>query len=112
MHQHALGKVKQPGKALAQRLVTGGLALDVADDAAQIGLELAQTPVGALGVVGNIAALFCTVVSITTSATADGLIASVLTATARLSPGPARPAIPGGPHVIFRGSFSSLSPWR
>ena len=42
MHQHALGKVKQPGKALAQRLVTGGLALDVADDAAQIGLELAQ----------------------------------------------------------------------
>ena len=52
LRQHPLGEVKRPHKGFAQALLIGDLAADVADDAAEIGPELAQRLAGALELMG------------------------------------------------------------
>ena len=52
LFQHAAGQVQGPHEDLAERVVAGGLAPNVADDATGIGFELAKRLVGAFELMG------------------------------------------------------------
>src|SRR5262249_52801519 len=49
---HPAGKIEHPGELGLEKIVVHDLAFDVADDATEEGLELAQRPVGALELAG------------------------------------------------------------
>src|SRR6266516_7722665 len=52
LFQHAPGQEQRPHERFPQNLIPGNVPLDVANDPAEIGLELAQAPVGALELMG------------------------------------------------------------
>src|SRR5260221_13908085 len=52
LFQHAPGQEQRSRERLPQNLIPDDVPLDVADDAAKIGLELAQALVGALELMG------------------------------------------------------------
>src|SRR5207247_8005416 len=52
LFQHPSGQEQRPHERLPQTFVPNDVPLDVADDAAKIGLELAYAPVGALALMG------------------------------------------------------------
>jgi hypothetical protein len=52
LFQHPSGQEQRPRERLPQTFVPNDVPLDVADDAAKIGLELAQAPVGAFELMG------------------------------------------------------------
>jgi hypothetical protein len=52
LSEHAAGPAQQPGGHRLQPGIAVDLAGNVPDDAAQVGLELAQSPIGALELLG------------------------------------------------------------
>jgi hypothetical protein len=52
LFKHAPGEIQRPHERFPQNLNPGNVPLDVANDPAEIGLELAQAPVGAFELMG------------------------------------------------------------
>jgi hypothetical protein len=52
LFKHAPGEIQRPHERFPQNLIPGNVPLDVANDPAEIGLELAQAPVGAFELMG------------------------------------------------------------